>query len=112
MNFWIDPQLPPSLAAWLTETFAINAIALRDIGLRDAKDTEIFNAARSVGTVIMTKDSDFVDLVSRLGTPAQILRAMSDDKPQRIKATQCACLGIPQCSFLTLGNSIKALNPS
>ena len=73
MNFWIDAQLPPSLAAWLTETFAINAIALRDIGLRDAKDTEIFNAARSVGTVIMTKDSDFVDLVSRLGTPPQIL---------------------------------------
>ncbi len=73
MNFWIDAQLAPSLAAWLTETFAINAIALRDIGLRDAKDTEIFNAARSVGTVIMTKDSDFVDLVCRLGTPPQIL---------------------------------------
>ena len=73
MNFWIDAQLPPSLAAWLTETFANNAIALKDIGLRDAKDTEIFNVARLVGTVIMTKDSDFVDLVSRLGTPPQIL---------------------------------------
>ena len=87
MNFWIDAQLPPSLAAWLSETFGVNATALRDIGLRDAKDTEItklieartprltllFNAARLVGTVIMTKDSDFVDLVSRLGTPPQIL---------------------------------------
>ncbi len=73
MNFWIDAQLPLSLAAWLSETFGVNATALRDIGLRDAKDTEIFNAARLVGTVIMTKDSDFVDLVSRLGTPPQIL---------------------------------------
>lgn len=73
MNFWIDAQLPPSLAAWLSETFGVNATALRDIGLRDAKDTEIFNAASLVGIVIMTKDSDFVDLVSRLGTPPQIL---------------------------------------
>lgn len=73
MNFWIDAQLPPSLAAWLTETFGVNAIALKDIGLRDAKDTDIFNAARSVGIVIMTKDSDFIDLVTRVGTPPQIL---------------------------------------
>lgn len=73
MNFWIDAQLPPTLAAWLTETFEVDAIALKDIGLRDAKDTDIFNAARSVGTVIMIKDSDFIDLVTRVGTPPQIL---------------------------------------
>jgi predicted nuclease of predicted toxin-antitoxin system len=41
------------------------------LGLRDAEDIEIFNAARNPGTV--SKDSDFVELVSRLGTPPQIL---------------------------------------
>ncbi|MBW4573219.1 MAG: DUF5615 family PIN-like protein [Tolypothrix carrinoi HA7290-LM1] len=73
MNIWVDAQLPPTLANWLTNTFGVEASSLRDIGLRDAKDIEIFEAARIVNVVIMTKDSDFVDLVCRLGTPPQIL---------------------------------------
>ena len=51
MNFWIDAQLPPNLANWLVESFNVNARAIRDLGLRDAEDIEIFNAARSPGTV-------------------------------------------------------------
>jgi len=73
MKIWIDAQLPPSLANWLTATFSIEAAALRDLGLRDARDLEIFEAARAENAVIMTKDSDFIDLVCRLGTPPQIL---------------------------------------
>jgi predicted nuclease of predicted toxin-antitoxin system len=73
MIIWIDAQLPPALATWLTATFDVNARSLRDLGLRDAKDIEIFEAAQQPGMVIMTKDSDFVDLVCRLGAPPQIL---------------------------------------
>jgi predicted nuclease of predicted toxin-antitoxin system len=73
MKIWIDAQLPPTLATWLSMTFGIEAIALRDLALRDAKDIEIFEAARAEDAVIMTKDSGFVDLVCRLGTPPQIL---------------------------------------
>lgn len=73
MKIWIDAQLPPTLAIWLTNNFDLEATALRDIELRDAQDTEIFEAARTANAVIMTKDSDFVDLVCRLGTPPQIL---------------------------------------
>ncbi len=58
---------------WLTSEFQVEAMALRDLGLRDASDTQIFNAAREQAVVIVTKDSDFVDLVTRLGTPPQIL---------------------------------------
>lgn len=73
MNIWIDAQLPPSIAAWLSATFGVNAIAIKDLGLRDSQDKEIFAAARTANAVIMTKDSDFVDLVTRLGIPPQIL---------------------------------------
>ncbi len=73
MIVWIDAQLPPTLATWIVETFGVTAISLKELGLRDAKDIEIFEAAKQPNLVIMTKDSDFVDLVCRLGSPPQIL---------------------------------------
>ncbi|MEC4803475.1 MAG: DUF5615 family PIN-like protein [Jaaginema sp. PMC 1079.18] len=73
MKIWLDAQLPPTLALWLTQNFEVEAKALRDLGLRDAKDEQIFAAAQQENAIIMTKDSDFVDLVCRLGTPPQIL---------------------------------------
>ncbi len=73
MIIWVDAQLPPTLAAWIVETFGISALSLKELGLRDAKDTEIFEAAVQPNLVIMSKDSDFVDLVCRLGSPPQIL---------------------------------------
>jgi predicted nuclease of predicted toxin-antitoxin system len=73
MIVWIDAQLSPVLASWITATFDITAFSLRDLGLRDAEDDEIFAAAKAQGTIIMTKDSDFVDLVNRFGAPPQII---------------------------------------
>ena len=73
MKFWIDAQLPPQLAQWLMITFSVEATSLRDLGLRDAQDREIFEMAKIEGTVIITKDSDFIELVTRFGTPPQIL---------------------------------------
>ena len=61
------------MAAWIVETFGVTALSLKELGLRDAKDTEIFEAAVQPNLVIMSKDSDFVDLVCRLGSPPQIL---------------------------------------
>jgi predicted nuclease of predicted toxin-antitoxin system len=61
MKIWVDAQLPPDLANWLTDTFGLEAFALKDLSLRDAKDIEFFEAAR------------VIDLVCRLGKPPQIL---------------------------------------
>jgi predicted nuclease of predicted toxin-antitoxin system len=70
---WIDAQLSPALARWLSDTFGVTAHAVRDLELRAAKDLPIFRAAREAGAVIMSKDSDFVLLLERLGPPPQIL---------------------------------------
>lgn len=72
-TIWIDAHLSPAIATWITTTFEIPAIALRDLGLRDAEDPEIFEAAKNQGVIFMTKDSDFVDLVERLEAPPQII---------------------------------------
>ena len=73
MTIWVDAQLSPAIAVWITNTLGLEAIALRDLGLRDAEDPEIFEAARAQQAIVMTKDSDFVDLVERLGPPPQII---------------------------------------
>jgi predicted nuclease of predicted toxin-antitoxin system len=70
---WIDAHLSPAIASWISNTFGVTALALRDLGLRDAEDPEIFEAAKSQGIILMTKDSDFVDLVDRLESPPQII---------------------------------------
>lgn len=67
MTIWIDAHLSPVIATWITVTFDITAIALRDLGLRDAEDPEIFEKAKAQGVILITKDNDFVDLVDRLG---------------------------------------------
>jgi predicted nuclease of predicted toxin-antitoxin system len=73
MIFWIDAQLSPRIAPWLAQHFAVEAKAVRDLGLRDAEDTVIFDAARAAGAVVVTKDSDFKELLIRRGAPPQIL---------------------------------------
>jgi predicted nuclease of predicted toxin-antitoxin system len=73
MKFWVDAQLPPLLAEWLTKNHGVEALSLRDMGLRDAADDEIFRAAQQAQVVLISKDSDFVELVSRHGAPPQLL---------------------------------------
>lgn len=46
---------------------------MRDLGLREAEDPDIFVRARSAQVVVFTKDEDFVNLVRRLGTPPKVL---------------------------------------
>jgi predicted nuclease of predicted toxin-antitoxin system len=70
---WIDAQLSPELAGWLQATFDIDARSVRDLGLRDAEDADIFAQARTAEAIIVTKDRDFVDLLLRHGPPPRIV---------------------------------------
>lgn len=74
MTLWLDAQLSPRLARWIIEQFpSLTATPLRDLGLRDAEDAAIFQAARTANAVVLTKDRDFVDMLHRLGPPPKII---------------------------------------
>lgn len=73
MTLWLDAQLPPQLAFWIQRNLAIDAVALRDMGLRDATDHVIFDAAKSANATLVSKDSDFVELVMRRGSPPKLI---------------------------------------
>lgn len=46
---------------------------MRELGLRDATDPEIFQAARQSTAVVMTKDRDFIHLLDAQGPPPQVI---------------------------------------
>ena len=73
MKLWLDAHLAPSLAVHLAADLGVEVFAVRDLGLRDATDIEIFNRSREAGCVLVTKDADFSDLVGRLGVPPQVI---------------------------------------
>lgn len=52
---------------WLLSNFDLEVLVLRDLGLWDVRDIEIFDVVWVVNFVIMIKDSDFVDFVCWLG---------------------------------------------
>ncbi len=73
MTIWIDAQISPGVAAWIRSNLGIDAVAVRDLGLRDATDQEIFSAAKRANVVVMTKDSDFALMLERFGPPPQVI---------------------------------------
>lgn len=61
MRFLVDAQLPPALARFLT-TAGHQAEHVSDLGLERSSDREIWSKATALGSVIVTKDEDFVTL--------------------------------------------------
>jgi predicted nuclease of predicted toxin-antitoxin system len=59
VKIWPDAQLSPVIAQWLSWTYAVEAVAVRDLRLHDARDRDIFLSAREAKAIILTKDSDF-----------------------------------------------------
>ena len=91
MTLWIDAHLSPLIAAWLTWTFVdVQAVPLRDLGLRDAEDEEIFQAAKAAGVVVLTKDADFRHLLNQFGPPPQGTLAHLRQHIQRAAASRAA----------------------
>lgn len=73
MTLWLDAQLSPALAFWFRRNCDVSCLAVRELGLRDATDHDIYMAARSAQAIIVTKDVDFVGLLERHGPPPQVL---------------------------------------
>lgn len=57
----------------IREEFQIDARAVRDVGLRNATDHEIFLAAGRQSVVVLTKDADFPELLDAKGAPPEVI---------------------------------------
>lgn len=73
-EIWIDAQLSPALAAWINRRCEdMTTQSVRAVGLRDASDREIFEAARDAEVIMMSKDSDFLNLLDQHGPPPKVI---------------------------------------
>lgn len=59
MKFLIDAQLPPALALWLNDQ-GHHAEHVADIGLLAASDHAIALHVEATGSILISKDADFV----------------------------------------------------
>ena len=73
MTLWLDAHLSPRIARWVSETFGFEATPVRELNLRESEDEQIFFAVREANVIVITKDSDFVDLLERHGSPPKII---------------------------------------
>jgi predicted nuclease of predicted toxin-antitoxin system len=60
MTIWIDAQILPALARWLSERFAIESRHVKELDLVEASGPSIFQAAKLADAVVLTKDRDFI----------------------------------------------------
>lgn len=72
-DIWIDAQLPPALARWLVSDYGAKAKHVMELGLLQSPDRVIFERARAINAVVLTKDVDFVRLLERHGPPPRIV---------------------------------------
>ena len=110
MTIWVDAQLSPSLAPWIFATFGVEAYSVAFLGLRDAEDETIFRAAKEANAIVMTKDTDFLELQFRFGAPPQIiLIALGNTSNQKMRDVLQAQFNVIR-EFLLNGEPIIEIN--
>ena len=75
LEFWIDLNLPPQMAGWLIEGFAVKAKSFKELQFEIVPDVEVYKIAASKNNkiIITTKDIDFSNYQKVAGAPPRIL---------------------------------------
>lgn len=74
--------------------------------MRDAEDDEIFQAAREAGVVVMSKDSDFLNLLDRHGPPPKVIWVTCGNTSNQRMRTVLEQLLQPAIEMLEGGESL------
>ena len=45
LQFWIDLNLPRSMATWLTQDYGVTAYSFAELGFENVSDVEVFKKA-------------------------------------------------------------------
>jgi predicted nuclease of predicted toxin-antitoxin system len=80
VSLLLDENLSPRLVARLVSLFP-GLTHVRDVGLKQASDEQIWIFAKENGFTVVTADADFVALSKRLGWPPKVVHLKRCDFP-------------------------------
>jgi predicted nuclease of predicted toxin-antitoxin system len=83
VRFLFDENLSPRLVQRLGDLFP-SALHVRDAGLKQSSDEDIWNYAKQPGCCTITTDSDFRTRALALGPPPQVVLIERCDFPTQI----------------------------
>lgn len=73
-EIWLDTNISPAIAKWMNEYIGITVKSSYSLSLHHLSDLDIYQRAREQGNVILlSKDADFSELISRLGSPPKLI---------------------------------------
>jgi predicted nuclease of predicted toxin-antitoxin system len=84
-EIWLDTQISPIIAKWMTEYTGIVFKSSYILSLNTLTDTAIYEKAKAAGNVIIiSKDADFHELISRLGSPPKLINLKKGSSDNRL----------------------------
>lgn len=90
-EIWLDTNISPAIAKWMGEYTGYNVKSAYLLSLHEDSDLTIYQKAKKRGyVIIISKDSDFSEIITRLGSPPKLIN-----------------LKIGNCSNKVLWNTIK-----
>lgn len=73
-EIWLDTHISSIIAKWLKDDFGYNCKSAYVLNLYGLNDLEIYRKARALGfVIILSKDSDLVQIVEEFGTPPKVI---------------------------------------
>jgi len=73
-EIWLDVHVSPIIAKWMSEYTDYNIKSAYKLSFQNLSDLEIYQKAKDQGNVIiLSKDADFPNIISRLGAPPKLI---------------------------------------
>lgn len=73
-EIWLDTNLSPILAKWIAGHAGKLVKSAYSLNLHGLADIQVYEMAKQQGNVILiSKDADFTELISRLGSPPELI---------------------------------------
>ena len=73
-EIWLDANISPVIAKWMADHTGFTVKSAYILSFQRLTDQEVYTRAKETGKVIIiSKDTDFPELISRLGSPPKLI---------------------------------------
>lgn len=74
LEIWLDVNISPAIAKWMADYTGLNVKSSYSLGFQTMDDLTIYKKAKESDFVILvSKNSDFPELITRMGTPPKLI---------------------------------------